>query len=104
MDAQAHQQEVVRRSLGGCRREVDAMTERLDALARLESEHRFRIGQRVRLSPQGHTSLGFRKRGPNGIVRGTVTALGPTLLGVSVHVDGYAKPSSFFVGFWEATR
>ena len=64
-------------------------------------EHPFKIGQRVRLSESGRESLIFRKRGPKGVVKGTVTKLGPTVLGVSVWVDGYARPTDFACTFWE---
>jgi len=73
-------------------------------LGRLERNHPFKLGQRVKLSAHGEARLSLRKRGKNGKIRGTVTALGPTVLGVSVWIDNYARPMGFFSGFWESSR
>ena len=64
------------------------------------SERKFRIGQRVRLSKSGKEILLPWKKKMTSSTKGTVKAhFSP--LGVIVHVDGYAKPTSYHMDFWE---
>ena len=67
------------------------------------TERKFRVGQRVRLSASGKEVLLPWKKKMTATTRGTVTAHFSTL-GVVVHVDGYAKPTSYSMNFWEPLR
>ena len=67
------------------------------------NERKFRVGQRVRLSESGVKMLTpwSKKLKPNS--RGTVKAYFSTL-GLLVHVDGYKRPISYHMDFWQPLR